>query len=352
MAYFRDNIERLEGYVPGYQPKSTDVIKLNTNENPYPPSPEVLKAIAGLAPDRLRRYPDPVGNEFRTAAAEVHGLAPDNIICTNGGDDLLTICVRAFCEKAKAIACAGPTYSLYPVLAGIQDCEYIEIPYSPGNSLPAEQLAQTPAGLIIVCNPNAPTATFAQPGEIDELCSAVEGKTAVMIDEAYVDFAETNCIELVKKHDNVIILRSMSKGYSLAGIRFGYGIACPELITGLIEKVKDSYNVDVCAITAATAAVKDRRYFKSNIEKVIAERKRLTAELRELGFELEESFTNFLFARPPRIAAGSLYKKLIERNIYVRYFDIEGISDRLRITVGTPGQNNALLEAVTKILNQ
>ncbi len=351
MAYFRDNIERLEGYVPGYQPKSGNVIKLNTNENPYPPSPEVLKALAGLAPDRLRRYPDPVGNEFRSAAAEVHALTPENIICTNGGDDLLTICIRAFCDKTSPVACAGPTYSLYPVLAGIQDCDYIEIPYRRGNALPAEKLAKTSAGLIIVCNPNAPTASFIQPGEIDKLCAAVKGKTAVMIDEAYVDFADTNCIDLVKKHDNVIILRSMSKGYSLAGIRFGYGIACPELITGLIEKVKDSYNVDVCAITAATAAIKDQQYFKSNVEKVIAERKRLTSGLREVGFDLDESFTNFLFARPPKGRAVQLYHKLIERNIYVRYFDITGINDRLRITVGTPEQNTQLINAVKEILN-
>ncbi len=346
MGYFRKNIEQLKGYVPGFQPESTNVVKLNTNENPYPPSPNVMKVLVDMTAEQLRRYPDPSGNKFRQAAAELNGVNAENIMCCNGGDDLLTIAFRCFCDSGRAVAYPIPTYSLYPVLAKLQNCPIIEVEFDNEFNLPAK-LSSTGAALTIVCNPNAPTGSFIN---IDELASlADEVKGALLIDEAYVDFAEANCAGLIKKFDNVIILRSMSKGYSLAGMRFGYAIAAANLIEGMM-KVKDSYNVDAVAIAAATAAIKDQQYFKANIEKVKKERKRITEELGKLGFEIPESSTNFVLAKCKDYKAGEIYDKLVQQNIYIRYFDLPGLTDRFRITVGKENQNDKLLSALKEIL--
>ena len=348
MGYFRDNIEALKGYEPGFQPKQTEVVKLNTNENPYPPSPKVMEALAGLGAERLRRYPDPLGDEFRVVAAAVNGVPADHIMCCNGGDELLTIAFRAFCDQKRPAAYTVPTYSLYPVLAKLQDCEAIEIPFDEEFNLPAK-LAGTGAALTIVCNPNAPTGSLVR---IEELASLADELTGVLlIDEAYVDFAENNCTGLVKDLDNVIVLRSMSKGYSLAGIRFGYAIAQPALIQGLI-KVKDSYNVDAVAIAVAAAAMKDQEYFKQCVAKVKSERGRMLEELRTLGFDVPASQSNFLLAKCRDGDAAGVCEKLAGRNIYIRYFPYPGLEDKLRITIGTAEQNDKLLAALKEILSE
>jgi len=344
MNYFRKNIEKAKGYQPGFQPSQTDVVKLNTNENPYPTSPQVTKVLSEIGPEQLRRYPDPVGNAFREA--EVNGVSAENIMCCNGADDLLSIAFRAFCDENRPVAYPVPTYSLYPVLAKLQNCRAIEVPFDSEFNLPPK-LARTDAALTIVCNPNAPNGSFIS---VNELASLADELTAVLlIDEAYVDFAESNCAGLVKDFDNVIILRSMSKGYSLAGLRFGYAMAQPGLIAGLM-KVKDSYNVDTVAIAVAAAAIKDQQYFKKNVEKVRAERKRLTSRLRLLGFEVPRSYANFILAKSKNCKAGEIYDKLTQRNIYVRYFDLPRLDDKLRITVGTSEQNDKLLCALKEIL--
>jgi len=348
MGYFRENVEKAKGYEPGFQPKQTDVVKLNTNENPYPPSPAVLKVLAGIKAEQLRRYPDPKGDEFRQAAAEVNGVSAEYIMCCNGGDELLTIAFRAFCDERRPVAYPVPTYSLYPVLANLQNCRAIEIPFDSEFNLPPK-IAGTGASLTIVCNPNAPNGSFIS---VDELASLADEMTGVLlIDEAYVDFAEKNCVSLVKDFDNVIILRSMSKGYSLAGIRFGYAVAAPNLIAGLM-KVKDSYNVDAVAIAVATAAIKDRRYSEEIIEKVKKERKRLTEELRALKFEVSRSYANFVLAESKNRKASEIYDKLVQRNIYVRYFDLPLLNDKLRITVGREEQNDKLLSILKEILSE
>ncbi len=348
MGYFRKNIEKASGYTPGFQPAQKNIVKLNTNENPYPPSPKVLKAISEITAEQLRRYPDPVGNIFRKAAAKLNGVEADYIMCCNGGDDLLTIAIRVFCDENHSIAYPVPTYSLYPVLAELQNCKAIEIPFDGEFNLPAK-LASTDAGLTIVCNPNAPSASFINAGELASLADELSG--VLLIDEAYVDFAEENCVGLVKDFDNVIILRSMSKGYSLAGMRFGYAIAQPELINGLM-KVKDSYNIDTVATAAATAAIEDQNYFRQNVEKVKAQRKILTEQLRKLGFVVPDSFANFVLAGIKSCKANEIYDKLAQRNIFVRYFDLPGLQDKLRITVGTPQQNNKLIESLKEILSE
>lgn len=345
MGYFRDNVERAAGYIPGFQPQRADVVKLNTNENPYPPSPQVMEALRSIQPEQLRRYPAPLGNAFREAAAKVNGVEPENIMCCNGGDELLSIAIRAFCDEHRPLAYPVPTYSLYPVLANLDNCPVVETPFDAEFNLPAK-LATTGAALTIVCNPNAPTGTVI---ELDELASLADELTGILlIDEAYVDFAPGNCVELIRKFDNVIVLRSLSKGYSLAGLRFGYGIACRALIEGML-KVKDSYNVDAVSITLATAAIKDQAYFLENVEKIKAQRQVLTEGLRALDFEVGESSTNFVLARTRNGSAGPLHEELARRNIYVRYFNHPGLEDKLRISVGTEQQNQSLLAALREI---
>ena len=346
MSYFRDNIEQMAGYVPGFQPKAADVVKLNTNENPYPPSPKVLQVIRQISGEGLRRYPDPSGMSFREAAAKINGVQPENIICCNGGDDLLKTTFLAFCDKTRPVAYPVPTYSLYPVLAKTVDCNVIEIPFDNEFNLPA-QLTSTGAALTILCNPNAPNGSFINVNEIASLADELKG--ILLIDEAYVDFADDNCTRLIKDFDNLIILRSMSKGYCLAGLRFGYGIAQVRLIEGL-NKVNDSYPVDAIAIAAATAAIQDRDYFKENVEKVKSERTRLTDELSSLGFDVPPSSSNFLLAKCKGYKAEDIYDKLTERNIYIRYFNAPGLNDKLRITVGTKEQNNVLINALKEIV--
>lgn len=345
MGYFRKTIEQMAGYTPGFQPKQADAVKLNTNENPWPCSPKVLEAIRNLTAENLQKYPEGRADSFRAAAADVFGIKPDNIICANGGDDLLTICFRAFCNTDRPVAFAQPTYSLYPVLAEIQGCDAIEIPRNADGSL--DELAKINAPLTIVCNPNAPTCDMLS---IDSLALLAEKLTGVLlIDEAYVDFAEDNAIRLVKEFDNVILLRSMSKGYSLAGIRFGFGIAASSLIEGLM-KVKDSYNVDVVAIASATAAIGDQFHLKSNVEKIKFERTRMIEQLRILGFQTGDSQTNFILVQNSQKNAEDLHDKLTKQNIYIRYFDLPGLGDKLRITIGTPQQNDRLLVVLKEII--
>jgi len=346
MGYFRENIEKAKAYQPGFQPAEIDVVKLNTNENPYLPSPAVMDAIHNISEEQLRRYPDPQGNKFRKAASEVFGVPSDYIMCCNGGDELLKMAFCAFCDENRPVAYPVPTYSLYPVLANLQNCEAIEVPFDSEFNLPAK-LAAAGASLTIVCNPNAPSGTFIPKQKLSQLAKKLKG--VLLIDEAYVDFAQETCLELVKDFDNVIILRSMSKGYSLAGLRFGFGIANENLIKGLM-KVKDSYNVDSIAIAAATAAIQDQDYFRQNVKKVKAERARLIQQLRDLGLDVPDSSANFVLAKCKNPKAAEIYENLIERKIYVRYFDYPNLNDKLRITVGTSEQNDKLLSALKEIL--
>jgi histidinol-phosphate aminotransferase len=346
VTYFRDEVERSAGYTPGFQPRQTDAVKLNANENPYPPSPAVLQALAGLTAEHLRRYPEARGDSFREAAAAIHGVEPDNIVCGKGGDDLLSIALRAFCDESRPVAYPAPTYALYRVLADLEGCPAREVPFAAGFHLPAE-LAATGAALTIVCNPNAPSGTWVPVEELAELAGRLTG--VLLVDEAYVDFAPRDAGSLAKEFDNVLILRSLSKGYSLAGLRFGYGLAPKKLIAGLM-KVKDSYNVDAIALTLATAALQDQTYFRRNVEKVKRQRQALAEQLRALDFEVPDSHTNFVQARPRTAAAAALHRQLAERNIYVRHYDSPDLRDKLRISIGTQEQNDRLVAALREIL--
>ena len=336
----------MAGYTSGFQPNQADAVKLNTNENPWLCSPKVLEAIGNITAENLQKYPEARADSFRAAAAVVLEIEPKNIICANGGDDLLTICFRSFCDADRPVVFPEPTYSLYPVLANLQGCEAIGIPRDEKGAL--DEMAKIDAAMTIVCNPNAPTGDFILVDELATLAGQLSG--VLLIDEAYVDFADNNAIRLIKDFNNVVILRSMSKGYSLAGIRFGYGIASAALIDGLM-KVKDSYNVDVIAIAAATAAIGDQPHLKMNIEKIKAERRRLVGELRSMGFEVADSQTNFVLATSIEKAAKTVYEALVEKNIFIRYFPLPDLEDKLRITIGTPEQNDKLLAALTEIID-
>ena len=346
MAYFRKTIEQMTGYTPGFQPKSADVVKLNSNENPWSCSPKVFEAISKLVALDFQRYPEALADTFRDAAAKVLGIQAENILCTNGGDDLLNVCIRACCDTNRPLAYAQPTYSLYPVLAKLHGCQSLEVQRDASGSL--KRLAQLNAALTIVCNPNAPTCDLLPIDALAELAGQLTG--VLLVDEAYVDFAEDNAIRLVNEFDNVVLLRSMSKGYSLAGLRFGFGIASKRLMEGLM-KAKDSYPTDAVAIAAATAAIKDQVHVKTNIEKVRSERSRLTEQLRSMGFEVGDSQTNFILARCIKMDAKEIFDALVKRSIFVRYFTLSGLEDKLRITIGTPAQNDKLLAALKEMMS-
>ncbi len=347
-SYFRDNIDQMSGYVPGEQPTDPKVVKLNTNENPYPPSPNVMAALGWIKPDQVRRYPEPTGFIFRETAANVLGISPEEIICGNGSDELLTIAMRAFVGPHGLVAYPVPTYSLYRTLAHIEDAGYREISFQDDWSLP-EELFTAEANLTLLCNPNAPSGTMIPLPEVHHLARKVDG--VLIVDEAYVDFADSDCLEMARKHQNVLVYRTLSKGYSLAGLRFGYAVGNRALIAGM-NKVRDSYNCDTLSVTLATEAIADQEHAQAAAQKVRDERRRLTERLETAGFDVPPSQSNFLLAKVPTEAgmtAQQLYKKLRAKSVYVRYFDQTRISDCIRITVGTPEQNDVLLATMGEV---
>jgi len=362
----RENIQQLSAYTPGEQLDPNRVTKLNTNENPYPPSPKVMQAIHGLPAEKLRVYPPPLAQPFRQAAAALHGLDPANVIATNGGDELLRMVLTVYCEPSSsatgASATAGgigvtdPTYSLYPVLAAIQGTPVTVVDRADDFALASDTVdkwnaANCRVGMLV--NPNAPTGRFESADTLRDLASRFTG--LLLIDEAYVDFAPDSAIQLVRDGvDNVILLRSLSKGYSLAGLRFGYGLAHADIIA-MLDKARDSYNTDALSQAAAVAAITDQDYAKQTWASVIDQRARLTAELRQRGFDVLDSQSNFVLATPPhggadKPSASALYAALKARNLLVRYFNAPRLDDKLRITVGTAEQVDRLLTELDELL--
>lgn len=347
MGYFRDNIEAAQGYTPGEQPQDDSFVKLNTNENPYPPSPRVVEAVKKAAGDRLRKYPDPLANEVRDVVARLFGVERDNVLCANGSDDVLAIAVQAVLDPGRPLATAYPTYSLYETLAEIQNAPLELHQCGDGFALPVDALAASKAPLVVVANPNAPTGVGAATNDLRRIARSIPG--VLLVDEAYVDFADQSAMSLAASEPNVLVMRTLSKSYSLAGIRFGFAVGAAELMRGLM-KVKDSYPCDLLSIVAARAALEDQDWMRRNVEKVRAERSRLTAGLRQLGFTVLDSQANFVLARPPDGDAEGLYGRLKERRILVRYFKRPRIDEYLRITIGTPAEIDALLSAVKELI--
>ena len=345
MSYFRANIDAMEGYVPGEQPQDDGFVKLNTNENPYPPCDEVIAAMRAALDGRLRLYPDPLCTRVRRKAAEVFGVTPEMVIVGNGSDDLLTIATRSFAGEGDKAVYLNPSYGLYPVLCELQNARGCRVEYTQDFRLPPEAF-QPDAQLTFICSPNNPTGTLADPAEVAAL--AAKSRGVVVVDEAYVDFADRSCLDLVHCFDNLLVLRSMSKSFSLAGLRIGLGFANAGLIAGML-KVKDSYNVERLGIVGAEAALANVEKMRANAEKLKGDRRYLIARLEELGFGVLPSQANFVFARPP-MPAGLLYEKLKERKILVRYWNKPRLSNGIRISIGTREQLDTLLDAARLIL--
>ena len=356
MAYERAAIQRMHGYVPGKQPANTETVKLNTNENPYPPSPAVFEVLEHIPADALRRYPEPMAHEFRSTAAALHGVRAEQIVAANGGDELLRMAITTFVDPGRPIGVLSPSYSLYPVLAAIQDSPVVSVPATPDYGVPPEFAARMNAegvNLTFLVNPHAPSGRLIGRAEIVAIARELKG--VLFVDEAYIDFVEPslghNLLSLVDELDNILFLRTLSKGYSLAGLRYGYGIGSENLITPLLTKTRDSYNVDAIAQRVATAALRDQAYAQDTWARVRSERPRLQAGLQKLGFSVPDSQSNFLLATVPEHAvAQDLQKALEARGLLVRYFAEARLDDCLRITIGTPEQNDRLLSELSPLL--
>jgi histidinol-phosphate aminotransferase len=347
MSYFRPEIDAMAGYMPGEQPQQGDFIKLNTNENPYPPSPAVARAIEEAA-QRLRKYPDPMAEPFRQRAAKLLGVEPDWILCGNGSDDILTIVTRALVGQGELLRLPYPTYILYRTLAELQGARSEEVHFNADWSLPeAFSACRDQLRLVFLANPNSPSGTVIAPDRVLEIARQLP--CPLLVDEAYADFAETNCMGLVAQCEKIMVARTLSKSYALAGLRFGYIVAQPPMIEQLV-KVKDSYNCDALAIAGATAAIGDQAWLAANRAKILATRGRLVAEMRKLGFVTVDSQSNFAWNTHPRLPAQPLYERLKRDRILVRYMNYPGWGDGLRISVGTDAEIDALLEKLKAIV--
>lgn len=342
MKSVRRHVERLAPYVPGEQPKERGLIKLNTNENPFPPSPKVLEAVRAAVDDRLRLYPNPTAQELRERLARLHGCGVENVIVGNGSDELLALATRAYVEPGEAMQYFVPSYSLYPVLTDIQNAKRCEVILDEDFSL--TKLGRAP--LTFVTTPNAPSGRGYTTAELEKLCRAQHG--VVVLDEAYVDFAEENAMELALRLPNVIVSRTFSKAYSLCFQRIGYFIG-PVRLIGALDKIRDSYNVNGLGQVAALATLRDLPYYRKNFRLIKRLRDETAQSLTELGLEVLPSATNFLLTKPPRFTARTWLRKLRERKILVRWFKDSAVKDYLRITIGSEKELGALLRAVKTI---
>ena len=346
--YLRKNIAGIAGYIPGEQPQDSGFIKLNTNENPYPPSPRVLSALRKAAAHSLRLYPEPLSDSLRSLAAARYGLRSENVIAGNGSDELLSILVRCFVGRGERVVYPVPTYTLYDTLIAIQEGEKVGVDYPPDFSLP-EALFSQKAALTLLCNPNSPSGTLVSVREIEGLARSVSG--VLVVDEAYIDFAEgegASSLPLVKNFSNLVVLHSFSKSFSLAGMRIGLGFANEEIIADMM-KVKDSYNVNRLSLVAGMAALQDLPWMMRNVSRIQRSRGKLTRGLKKMGFQVYRSHANFVMARKEGQNLRGLYEELKRRKILVRYFDLPGLQDSLRISVGTPQEIATLLRELESI---
>ncbi len=346
--YLRPNIAALTGYVPGEQSKDEGIIKLNTNENPYPPSPRVLSALRRATNQSLRLYPEPLADALRDAAAEIYGVKRENILAGNGSDEILSILLRCFVGRNDRVAFPVPTYSLYETLVAIQEGELVNIDYPADFSIPEELYGQS-AALTFLCNPNSPSGTLVPLREIERLARAATG--VLVVDEAYIDFAETDtasAIPLIQQISNLVVLRTFSKSFSLAGMRIGLAFASEEIVAGLM-KVKDSYNLNRLSLVAATAALEDLPWMRRNVRRIQQSRAKLSRSLKRLGYDVYPSQANFVMAQKKGQNQKIVYEALKAKNIFVRYFDTAGLQESLRIAVGAPREIKILLREMATL---
>jgi histidinol-phosphate aminotransferase len=343
----KESVRELQGYTPGEQPESKSVIKLNTNENPYPPAPAVEDALRTFDVSQLRKYPNPVSGKLRKEIAGYYGLGESNVFVGNGSDEILALCTRAFVEDNGSVGYFEPSYSLYPVLAAIRDVE--QRPVLLKEDFTWSMPEKYEASLFYLANPNAPTGICFDKQKIIDFCRNFSG--IVLIDEAYADFASYNCVDLVSRFENVVVCRTFSKSFSLAGIRLGYLLGNEKLIDAMIA-IKDSYNVNVLTQELGYQAFKSIDYMKMNVEKIKATRAMLSQELEKLGFQVSKSDSNFVWAKSIDVAAEEIYETLKERDILIRYFKDELIKDYIRVTVGTQEEIDIFLIELKKILKE
>jgi len=347
--FFSHKYDKLKPYVPGELPSGKNVIKLNTNENPFPPSPKA-QALAAEAAKKLNLYPDPECTELRRVIAENLGVSPENVLPTNGSDEILLFAFMAFCDKDHPAAFADITYGFYSVYAELNNVPYTEIPVKDDFTIdPTDFYGLNKT--IFIANPNAPTCISLSRDEIEGIIKA-NPDSVVVVDEAYVDFGSESCVPLINKYDNLLVTRTFSKSRSLAGSRLGFGVACPELIRDLntIKYSTNPYNINSSTMAAGIGAMQDDEYTRECLAVVMENREYVTAELRKLGFKLTDSKTNFVFATHPMYDAAELNRKLKEHGIYVRYFTAPRIRQYNRITVGTRAEMETLIETLKEIL--
>jgi len=342
----------LAPYVPGEQPRDRKYIKLNTNENPYGPSPRVLEAIRNSADDSLRLYPDPTCDMLVSAAAESYGVRKEQIFTGNGSDEVLAFSFMAFFDPGRTIVFPNITYSFYPVYASLFHLDYVTTPLDSEFNIPAEQMMRSSGG-IIIANPNAPTGR-AMP--LSVIRSVLEGNpdTVVIVDEAYIDYGGESAVGLIDEYPNLLVVQTFSKSRSLAGMRIGFAFGDEELIKAL-ESVKNSFNsytLDRLAIVAGTEALKDALYYKEITAKIIATREQFISGLLGRGFDVTESAANFVFASHKEVRAEKIFRELRNKGILVRYFNKPIIDNHLRISIGTDDDMARVMEALDRILHE
>jgi histidinol-phosphate aminotransferase len=345
-------VKRTEPYVPGEQDNRQDIVKLNTNENPYPPSPKVKEAMLGEMERSLQLYPSPTADELRATIGRRYGLTREEVFVGNGSDEVLAFSFMAFFEPGQPIRFPNVTYSFYPVYAKLFDIPYEEVPLNEDFTLQVEQFFQSEGGVILP-NPNAPTSLYAELEHIEAIVKNNPDRV-VIIDEAYIDFAIESAATLIRKYDNLLVVQTTSKSRSLAGLRVGFAMGNPTLMEALI-RIKDSFNsytLDRLALAGAKAAFEDEVYFKESTEKIVTTREKVSATLEQLGFHVLPSQANFVFASHETASAESLYKQLKEEGVLVRYFNKPGIDNYLRITIGTDEQMERFVGKLKEILNQ
>ena len=344
-TYIAKNVAAMQAYTPGEQPQDRDLIKLNTNENPYPPSPRVALALAAFDSARLRLYPEPRNLALRRRVAAIHNCGEEQVFVGNGSDEILALATRAFVEDHGRIGYCVPSYSLYPVLAAIRNVA--TAPLELGPDFVWRQPEAYAADLFFLANPNAPTSLLMPGHAVREFCAGLDG--VVLIDEAYVDFACTNCLALAAALPNVLVMRTLSKSYSLAGLRLGYVVGPRPLIAALY-KIKDSYNVNRLTQRIAVAALSDQPHMRRNVARILATRQRLGDRLRQAGFTVFPSEANFLWVQPPVVPARDLFDRLKQEGVLVRHFAGPRTAAYLRVTVGSEGDVNRLLDTLRSIL--
>lgn len=348
MNKWKNNLRKIEPYVPGEQSKEKNIVKLNANENPYPPSPMAVNAIKEYNADNLRFYPPADATPLKQAIASFYGVNVENVFVGNGSDDVIALAFQSFFNGSEPILFPDITYSFYPVWCRLFNIDY-ETPAVDDNFRIVLEDYKKPNGGIVIPNPNAPTSIYEDIDFVDDLLS-FNSDSVVIIDEAYVDFGGTSCVPLIDKYENLLVTGTFSKSRSLAGLRIGFAIGSKALIS-VLEAVKNSYNsytVDSLSMAAGVASMNDREYFNSTVSKIINTRNYMTNQLRYMGFDVLDSSTNFVFASNKNIDIKDMFEYLKSKNVFIRYFDLPRINNYVRITVGTDDEIKILLDEIKK----